>query len=122
MLTRIDVLFFLQAFHFQNDPHHFFNFFPMHDILWIPIENFKNQFFFYCGTLIQVNAFGATCCQNKHPSTPFKCCLFRNTPLLGLCFTYFNMTHGIHHKLTKLHKFIQILCKILFSYVCTKIA
>jgi hypothetical protein len=45
MLTRIDVQVFLQTFHFQNDPHHFILFFPMHDILWIPIENNKNQFY-----------------------------------------------------------------------------
>jgi hypothetical protein len=46
MLTRIDVLFFLQAFHFPKRPTSFFNFFPVHDIMWVPIENNENQFFF----------------------------------------------------------------------------
>jgi hypothetical protein len=32
---------------FQNDPHHFNFFFSLHDILWVPIKNNKNQFFFY---------------------------------------------------------------------------
>ncbi len=63
----------------------------------------KPIFFLFCRTLFQVNAFGATSCQNKHPSTPLKCCLFGNTPLLGLYFTYYNMIPEIDHKLTKLH-------------------
>jgi hypothetical protein len=89
----------------------FYFIFPMHDILWVPIKHPPNitrkqqkPIFFNCDTLCQVNALGAICCQNKHPSTPLKCCLFGNTPFLGL---YLHIITWLKTYITNLPSFIR---------------